>query len=171
MFNRIKIIMKSMTDERWFNRHFNNPEDFYSSVEELFGQFGPPYGAADNKIIPNGFFWSSLAINVLLKSREYSANPTQKECSSKDEELTQYSFMHTETTLFMLAITALSWLTIDLKKKTENGLCHNPGHAQAENKLAYCSIGSKFHKQLYSDYIKVLEDFLNTIKERTPSIP
>lgn len=79
--------------------------------------------------------------------------------------------MHTETTLFMLPVTALSWLTTDLKKKTENGLCHNPGHAQAENKLAYCSIGSKFHEQLYSDYIKVLEDFLNTIKERTPSIP
>src|SRR5947209_20529709 len=97
MFNRIKISMKSMTAERWFNRHFNNPEDFYSSVEELFGQFGPPYGAADNKIIPNGFFWSSLAINVLLKSREYSASPTQKECSSKDEEFIQYSFMHTET--------------------------------------------------------------------------
>jgi hypothetical protein len=93
--------MKSMTDQRWFNRHFNNPEDFYLAVEELFGQFGPPYGGADNKIIPNGFFWSSLAINVLLKSREYSANPTQKECSTKDEELTQYSFMHTETTLFM----------------------------------------------------------------------
>lgn len=108
-------------------------------VEELFGQIGPPYGAADNKIIPNGFFWSSLAINVLLKSREYCANPTQKECSSKDEEITQYSFMHTETTLFMLALTVLSWLTIDLRKKTENG--------------------------------KVLEDFLNTIKEKTPTIP
>jgi hypothetical protein len=27
--------------------------------------------------------------------------------------------MHTETTLFMLAVTALSWLTIDLKKKRE----------------------------------------------------
>jgi len=171
MFIRIKISMKSMTDERWFNRHFNNPEDFYSSVEELFGQFGPPFGAADNKIIPNGFLWSSLAINVLLKSREYSASPTQKECSSKDEEFVQYSFMHTETTLFMLAITARSWLTIDLKKKAENDHCHNPVHAQAENKPAFCSIGSKFHKQLYSDCVKVLEDFLNTIIERTPSIP
>jgi hypothetical protein len=28
--------MKSMTDGRWFNRDFN-PEDFYSDVEELFG--------------------------------------------------------------------------------------------------------------------------------------
>ena len=100
--------MKSMTNERWFKRHFNSPEDLYSTVYELFGQFGPPYGGADNKIIPNGFFWSSLAINVLLKSREYSATPTQKECSSKDEEITQYSFMHTETTLFMLAVTVLS---------------------------------------------------------------
>ena len=171
MFIRIKISMKSMTDERWFNRHFNNPEDFYSSVEELFGQFGPPFGAADNKIIPNGFLWSSLAINVLLKSREYSASPTQKECSSKDEEFIQYSFMHTQTTLFMLAITALSWLTMDLKKKAENGHCRNPVHVQAENKPTYCSIGSMFHQQLYSDCVKVLEDFLNTIIERTPSIP
>jgi hypothetical protein len=71
----------------------------------------------------------------------------------------------------MLAVTALSWLTIDLKKKTENGHCHNPVHTQAENKFAHCSIGSKFHKQLYSDYVKVLEDFLKTIKERTPTIP
>jgi hypothetical protein len=159
--------MKSMTNERWFRRHFNSPEDFYSTVEELFGQFGPPYGGADNKIIPNGFFWSSLAINVLLKSREYSATPTQKECSSKDEEITQYSFMHTETTLFMLAVTVLSWLTIDLKKKTENGHCRNPVHTQAEN--TYCSIGSQFHKQLCSDYINILEDFLNTIKDRIQS--
>ena len=36
--------MKSMTNERWFKRHFNSPEDLYSTVEELFGQFGPPYG-------------------------------------------------------------------------------------------------------------------------------
>ena len=125
------------------------------------------HGGADNKIIPNGFFWSSLAINVLLKSREYSATPTQKECSSKDEEITQYSFMHTETTLFMLAVTVLSWLTIDLKKKTENGNCHNPVHTQAEN--TFCSIGSQFHKQLCSDYINILEDFLDTIKDRIQS--
>lgn len=44
------------------------------------------------------------------------------------EEITQYSFMHTEITLFMLAVTVLSWLTIDLEKKTENGHCHNPAH-------------------------------------------
>ena len=89
-----------------------------------------------------------------------SATPTQKECSSKDEQITQYSFMHTETTLFMLAITVLSWLTIDLKKKTENGYCHNPVHTQAKN--TYCSIGSQFHG---SDYKNILEDFLNIVKD------
>jgi hypothetical protein len=59
----------------------------------------------------------------------------------------------------MLAVTVLSWLTVDLKKKTENGHCHNPVHTQAEN--TYCSIGSQFHKQLCSDYINILEDFHN----------
>jgi hypothetical protein len=67
----------------------------------------------------------------------------------------------------MLAVTVLSWLTIDLKKKTENGHCHNPVHTQAEN--TYCSIGSQFHKQLCSDYINILEDFLDTIKDRIQS--
>src|SRR5947209_11103496 len=109
MFNIIKIRMKSMTYERWFNRHFNNPEDFYSSVEELFGQFGPPYGAADNKIIPNGFFWSSLAINVLLKSREYSASPTQKKCSSKDKEFFNNTFMKIKKIFLIFAIKSFSW--------------------------------------------------------------
>src|SRR2546430_5922551 len=58
----------------------------------------------------------------------FRSSPTQKECSSKDEEFIQYSFMHTQTTLFMLAITALSWLTMDLKKKAENGHCRSEEH-------------------------------------------
>jgi len=152
-----------MTNGKWFNIQFDNPENFYSAVEELLRQFGPPYGAADNKIIPNSFFWSSLAINVLLKSREYCANPTQKECSNKEEEITQYSFMHTEVTLFLLAIVALSWLTVNFKRKIKNGGCNNPIHRQSGNKSAQCTIGSNFHKQLYRNYAKVLEDLLKMV--------
>jgi hypothetical protein len=152
-----------MTDEKWFNIQFDNPEYFYSALEELCRQFGPPYGAADNKIIPNGFFWSSLAINVLLKSREYCANPTQKECSNKEEEITQYNFMQTEVTLFLLAIITLSWLTVNLKRKIESGGCNNPIHSQTGNISTGCSIGSNFHKQLYCNYAKVLEDLLKMI--------
>jgi hypothetical protein len=160
--------MKIMTNERWFNRYIDNPEEFYLALEELFGQFGPPFGAGDSKLIPNGFFWSALAVNILLKTREYSANPVQNECSSKDEEVTQYTFMHTETTLLMVALAVLSWLTIDIKKKTDEGHCHNPVHTQAGNKPGKCSIGSKFHMQLYNDYVKLLENFLNTVKQKTP---
>ena len=88
------------------------------------------------------------------------------------KNLLSIALWHTETTLFMLTVTALSWLTIDLKKKTENGHCHNPVHTQAEKEiLLTVQLESKFHKQLYSDYVKVLEDFLKTIKERTPTIP
>lgn len=126
-----------MINERWFKRHFNSPEDFYSTVEELFEQFGPPYGGADNKIIPNGFFWCSVAINVLLKSREYSATPTQKECSSKDEEITQYSFMHTETTLFMLAVTVLSWLTYRPQEKDREWTLSQPGSHSSRKYLLF----------------------------------
>jgi hypothetical protein len=153
-----------MTNERWFNRYIDNPEEFYLALEELFGQFGPPFGAGDSKLIPNGFFWSALAVNILLKTRE----SVQNECSSKDEEVTQYTFMHTETTLLMVALAVLSWLTIDIKKKTDEGHRHNPVHTQAGNKPAKCSIGSKFHMQLYNDYVKLLENFLNTVKQKTP---
>jgi hypothetical protein len=162
--------MKTMTAKRWFKRYIDNPEEHYLAVEELLRQFGPIYGAGDSKIIPNGFFWSALAVNVLLKTREYSANPVQNECSNKDEEVTQYSFMHTETTLLMLAIVVLSWLTVDIKKKADGGHCHNPIHKQAGNKPAECSIGSRFHIQLYNDYVKLLENFLNTVKQREPSV-
>lgn len=83
-----------MTNQRWFNNRVD-PNKFYSSIEELLLQFGPPYGAADNKIIPNGFFWSSLAINTLL-SRQYSATLIQKDCSNRENEVTMYGYLNTE---------------------------------------------------------------------------
>jgi hypothetical protein len=54
-----------MTNPRWFNNRIDT-NTLYSYIEEVLSQFGPPYGAGDNKIIPNGFFCSSLAVNVLL---------------------------------------------------------------------------------------------------------
>jgi hypothetical protein len=140
------------------------------AIQDIFTAFGPPYGAADNKIIPNGFFWSSLAINMILRSQEYSAEPTQNQCSNKEEEITRYSYLHTESIMLMLGLMALSWLKVDLRKKTENGHCHNPIHkAKDTNKPASCSIGSNFHKDLYSDYISALEDFVNNVRNSAPA--
>ena len=118
--NTRTINIDSLTNPKWFKKELDS-DAFYSSIQDIFASFGPPYGAADNKIIPNGFFWSSLAVNVLLRSREYSDEPTQNQCSNKEDEITQYSYLHTETVMLMLGIMVLSWLKVNLKKKTENG--------------------------------------------------
>jgi len=158
----------SLANPKWFKKQLD-PDAFYSSIEETFAFFGPPYGAAENKIVPNGFFWSSLAVNVLLHSREYSDEPTQNQCSNKEDEITQYSYLHTETGMLMLGIMALSWLKVNLKKKTENGHCRNSLHSTPEtNKSANCLIGSNFHRDLYIDLASLLEDFVSNVKACTP---
>ncbi len=158
-----------MSNQRWFKKQLDL-DAFYLAIQDIFGTFGPPYGAADNKIIPNGFFWSSLAINAILRSQEYSAEPTQNQCSNKEEEITRYGYLNTESIMLTLGLAALSWLKVDLNKKTENGHCHNPIHkAKDTNKAASCSIGSNFHRESYSDYISVLEDFVNNVRNSAPT--
>jgi hypothetical protein len=69
----------------------------------------------------------------------------------------------------MLGIMVLSWLKVNLKKKTENGHCHNSLHSTVEsNKSASCSIGSNFHNNLYNDYASILEDFVRSVRASTP---
>ena len=64
----------------------------------------------------------------------------------------------------MLGIMVLSWLKVNLKK-TENGHCYNSLHTRTEtNKSASGSIGSNFHKDLYIDYISILEDFVSSVR-------
>jgi hypothetical protein len=158
-----------LSNQRWFKKQLDL-DAFYLAIQDIFAAFGAPYGAADNKIVPNGFFWSSLAINIILRSQEYSAEPTQNQCSNKEEEITRYGYLHTESIMLMLGLMALSWLKVDLKKKTENGHCHNLIHkAKDTNKAASCPIGSNFHKDMYSDYISVLEDFVNNVRTSAPA--
>jgi hypothetical protein len=158
-----------LSNQRWFKKRLD-PDSFYLAIQDIFAAFGPPYGAADNKIIPNGFFWSSLAINVILRSREYSDEPTENQCSDKEEEMTRYGYLNTETAMLMLGLMLLSWLKFDLTKKIENGHCHNSIHSATQtNKLPLCPIGSNFHRTLYNDYVSVLEEFVNSIKDSTPT--
>ncbi|MGA7368281.1 MAG: hypothetical protein WBX01_04075 [Nitrososphaeraceae archaeon] len=158
----------SLANPRWLKKRLDL-DAFYSSIQSTFASFGPPYGAADNKIVPNGFFWSSLAVNVLLQSREYSDEPTQNQCSKNEEEITQYSYLHTETCMLMLGLMVLSWLKANLKKKTEDGHCRNPIHRETStNKSSSCPIGSNFHRDLYDNYSSILEDFISSIRDCTP---
>jgi hypothetical protein len=72
--------------------------------------------------------------------------------------------------MLMLGLMTLSWLKVNLKKKTENGHCHNPiDRATETNKSASCPTGSNFHRDLYNDYISILEDFVNSVKTYTPA--
>ena len=158
-----------LTNSKWLKKQLDS-DAFYSSIQEIFASFGPPFGAADNKIVPNGFFWSSLAINALLQSREYSDEPTQNQCGGKEDEITQYSYLHTETSMLILGLMVLSWLKVNIQKKAENGYCHNPIHRTADTtKSTNCLFGSTFHRDLYNDYLLILNDFVTHMGDFTPT--
>src|SRR5215467_4590312 len=84
----------------------------------------------------------------------------QKECNNNEEYATAYGPYNIETTMFVLVLITFSWLKINIKKKTENGHCRNPAHESKENKPTEYSIGSKFHKRLYDNYLKIIEEFV-----------
>ena len=154
--------------EKWFSKEID-VEVFYTVIDDLSREVGPPFVLAGSHIIPNGTFWALLVYKTIERGREFSANPTQRECSKSEENATAYGPYNIETTMFVLGLMTLSWLKINIKKKTENGHCRNPIHEPKESKPTGCSIGSKFHKQLYDDYLKILEDFVKVSRESSPT--
>ncbi len=71
----------------------------------------------------------------------------------------------------MLGLIVLSWLKVNLKKKTKNGHCYNPTHTPTAitTKPANCPVGSIFRKELYDDFTNILEDFLGMVKDCKPT--
>jgi hypothetical protein len=157
-----------MNEQKWFSKEID-ADRFYTVIEDLFSQWGPPFVIAKMQIIPNGMFWSLLLYKIIELGQEYSANPIQKECNNNEEYATVYGAYSIETTMFVLGLMTLSWLKINIKKKTENGHCHNPSHEPKENQPTACSIGSKFHKRLYDDYVRILDDFVKVSGESSPT--
>jgi len=157
-----------MDEVRWFNKKVDT-DVLYRDVEQLFTQCGWPFVIAENKVIPNGLFWSSLTGIVIHRSIEYSATPIQDRCTPDITHSTSYGGYNYETNMLMLGLMALSWLTVNLKKKTEHGHCRNPVHKTTKNKIAGCSIGSEFHKTLYDDCQSLLQDFVDKLKNSSPA--
>ena len=157
-----------MNEEKWFSKEID-ADRFYTVIEDLFRQWGPPFVLANMKVIPNGMFWSLLLYKIIELGQEYSANPIQKECNNNEEYATTYGAYNIETTMFVLGLMTLSWLKINIKKKTENGHCRNPAHEPKENKPTGCSIGSQFHKRLYDNYLKVMEEFVKASRKSSPT--
>ncbi len=157
-----------MNEEKWFSKEID-ADRFYTGIEDLFRQWGPPFVLANMKVIPNGMFWSLLLYKIIELAQEYSANPIQKECNNNEEFATAYRGYNIETTMLVLGLMALSWFRINIKKKAEKGHCHNPTHQPKENKPTVFSIGSKFHNRLYDDYLRILEDFVKASWESSPT--
>jgi hypothetical protein len=148
-----------MITEKWLNKQIS-PDIFYNDIQDLVGQFNGPFPIAE--------LFSLLPNKVIQRSVEYSTTPIQKECSIP--YATSYGPCSIETIMLILGLMALSWFKFNIKKKTENGHCHNPAHMPlTENQPANCLIGSKFHSNLYDDYISILEDFLNKVKNCIPT--
>jgi len=147
-----------MKTEKWFNKQIST-DTFYNDIEDALGKFKGP--------IPIPEFFSLLSNKVIQRNLEYSAIPTQNECS--DAYSTNYGPCNIETIMLILGLMTLSWFKFNIKKKTENGHCRNPAHEPVtETKPANCLIGSKFHSILYNDFTTILEDFLTKVKNCTP---
>jgi hypothetical protein len=156
-----------MDEVKWFNKK-PDTDVLYRDVDQLFRQCGWPFVIAENKIIPNGLFWSSLVGVVTHRSVEYSATPIQDRCTPDITQSTSYGAYNYETNMLMLGLMALSWSMVNMKKKTEDGHCRNPVHVTTKNKTIGCTIGSEFHKGLYDDCQSLLQDFIDTLKKSSP---
>jgi hypothetical protein len=88
---------------------------FYTVIDDLFRQVGPPFVLANMQIVQNGMFWSRLLYRIIKLGQEYSANPTH--CNN-EEYATVYGPYNIEIAMFVLALLDLSWLKINIKKKT-----------------------------------------------------
>jgi hypothetical protein len=100
--------------------------------------------------------FSTIVLNVPL--RDYT------ECNL------QYSGGSMENRMWSLVLISISWLLNNLRMKTENGHCQNKSHPHGDKTPSLCTVGSKFHRELYDECLKLLEDVLQAGKNNRPNI-
>lgn len=151
--------------QKWFNK-IPDPNVFYDDVEALIRTTGRTLGVTTKGLTyPDLNFLVGISNLSVARGREYSQAPTQDTCSSTHP--TQYNFTSAETMMFMLGIISLSWLSINIKKKTEDGHCHNPAHTDSPRK---CSTGSSFHKELYDDLFVAISNIVAKLQASPPNV-
>lgn len=82
----------------------------------------------------------------------------------------QYSGGSLENRMWSLVLISISWLLNNLKMKSENGHCQNTVHSHGDKTPRLCPVGSKFHRELYDECLKLLEDILRESKNNRPNI-
>jgi|SRR5829696_341842 len=149
-----------MEEEKWLKKHFDI-QSCYKDIQHIMSQYGPPIVIVDNKPIINAAFLCALVNLAIQKGTEYSALPIQDKCDITN--ITGYGSANIETIMLMTGLISLSWLSVNIKKKTEDGHCRNPSH-ELKNGHPYCKIGSMFHRKLYDDLLRILQEVTDDVK-------
>ena len=153
-----------MEEQKWLKRPFNI-EPCYVEIQELVEHRGPLLVLLNNSPIYNASFLVELVKLALKKGLEYSFQPKQEECDK--ENITGYGPGDMETVMLMIGLICFSWLSLNIKRKTDEGHCRNPKHPLKDGH-AYCSIGKGFHGKLYDDLLRILEEITHSMKVNTP---
>jgi hypothetical protein len=153
-----------MEDQKWLKKPFNI-QFCYTEIEELVKHHGPPLVVLNNLPVYKTSFLVELVKLAVKKGSEYALPPKQEECDK--EHITEYNNGNMETVMLIIGLSCLSWLSFNIKRKTEEGHCRNPGH-NLKDGHPYCSIGKVFHWKLYDDLLKILQDVIGSIRINTP---
>jgi hypothetical protein len=150
----------------WLNS-FPDPNIFYEDIEALITITGGPAGNTSRGIVvPNLNFLMGLAYIAATRGNEFGTSPSQIQCDPANP--TGYGPINVETMMLMLGLISLSWLKVNIKKKTQNGHCRNRSHSQTGP--AMCSIGSAFHKELYDDLASIVRQLVSKLEDCTPNV-
>jgi len=71
--------------------------------------------------------------------------------------------------MWTLALIKL-WILASLKRKTENVHCQNVDHKHQDRNPRLYHIGSEFHKELYDECSKSLEDTVQVMEDNSPQL-
>jgi hypothetical protein len=134
--------------------------DLHTEIQELVKSYGPPLVASNNLPVYNAAFLVELINLAVKKGLEYAVSPKQEECDK--EYITMYGNGNMETVMLIIGLSCLSWLSFNIKRKTEEGRCLNPRHDQ-KDEHPYCLIGKAFHRKLYDNLLKIMEQIINSI--------
>ncbi|HEY7079335.1 MAG TPA: hypothetical protein VH500_06515 [Nitrososphaeraceae archaeon] len=115
-----------------------------------------------SKTSPNGRVNMHDLVSDLLKSR-LTKLPERENKDCKVE----YKHNNLEFIVWNVALLSASWTLENFKRKLEDGHCHNTGHAHGIQTPRNCSIGRKFHIQMYHE---CLTSFKNLISNADPPL-
>ena len=80
----------------------------------------------------------------------------------------EYKFDNLEIRMWSLALLSMSWIIEILKRKTQDGHCHNTNHEHGEKEPRNCKSGYDFHLQMYKDCLSSFREVINVAENNPP---